>query len=243
MLYFTYRKSKNIMKQKFYSIGAGLAIFIIIAIVAVYLLLIANGYKINYKTKSLELTGLIYLDSQPNSNLDVFVDDEKKATKTPFKLNNLSPSRYAVKISKSGYQDWNKTFTVEPGKTSSKEKIKLFFREPKQLTITDDEKKSFNDMISTWPPKGLSIKNSSEIWLNDSYLTRFSQEILQLTWHPDLDHIIFQLAKQIRIIDLDGSNNIKLVDLDFEKKSDFILVNNNILLYRDGDDINKIQVQ
>lgn len=215
----------------------------IIILVSAYLILIANGYKIHYQTKSIQKTGMIYLKSQPK-DADVYINDKLADSKTPFKLGEIFADRYHAKISKEGYWDWQKTFNVEVGKTSSNEYIQLFLKEPQVMPTTDEEKKSFANLLQDWPAKGLEIKNTSEIWFNDVYITRFSQEIKNLTWHTDLKHIIFQINKEILIMEPDGANVTRLISLESDQKSRFLIIDNGkMLFYQDGDQIKKAKIQ
>lgn len=216
---------------------------LIIVLVAVYLIIIANGYKINFKTWRIAKTGMINLISNP-SEVNIYVNNQLKSTKTPYREIYLWPGRYDIKITKENYHDWQKTLVVQEGLISSQENIQLFLSNPRPQKTTELDQSSFDQLVREWQPKGLEIKNGDEIFFNDILVTRFYQPIQALNWYADLKHIIVQLDREIHIIDSDGSNNIKLVELSQTDASQFIPYDNGTsLLYRDSSEIKKIKIQ
>lgn len=226
-----------------FAIISWLLFLLVIVAIAGYLILIANGYQVNFKTFRIAKTGMIFLKSNP-SQVSVNVNNQLKSTNTPYRETNLWPGRYDVKISQENYQDWQKSLEVEEGLISAQEYIKLFLANPKPLETTEAEKSSFQELLKEWPAKGLEIKNDSEIWFNDILVTRFFKPVKAVGWYPDLRHIIFQLDNEIRIMDADGTNNIKLAQLSSSETSEFIPYDEGeTLLYKDGEDIKKIQIR
>lgn len=226
-----------------FAVISWLLFLLVIVVIAGYLILIANGYKINFKTFRIAKTGMISIKSNP-SEVFVYINNQLKSNKTPYREANLWPGRYDVKISKENYQDWQKSLEVEEGLISAQEYIKLFLVSPKPLEVTEAEKSSFGQLLKEWPAKGLEIKNNDEIWFNDILVTRFFKPVKVVSWYPDLRHIIFQLDNEIHIMDADGTNNIKLAQLSSSETSEFIPYNEGeTLLYKDGETIKKIQIR
>ncbi|MBM2821246.1 MAG: hypothetical protein HW405_1006, partial [Candidatus Berkelbacteria bacterium] len=80
--------------------------------------------------------------------------------------------------------------------------------------------------------------NETEIFWQDNLISRFGSKILAASFYPDSKHIIFQEATEIRIIDLDGSNNVLLVSLKSNEPTAFTFQNNGkTLIYLDGGQI------
>lgn len=220
-------------------------VIIICAIIltAAYLIVIANGYKINYHNWRIVKTGMIVIKSEPK-DVKIFVNNKEVANKTPFTYAEIFPGQYDVKISKDGYRDWVYSFNIEPSLVSMDNNVKLFLSNPIKLEASDIESANLDKLVQEWPAKGLEIKNSDEIWFQDVLITRFSEPIKKISWYPDLKHIIFQIGKEIRIMDADGTNNIKLIDLSSDSESSFITLDSGkILLYRDSDIVRKIKIQ
>lgn len=216
---------------------------IIVLSIAAYLILTANGYKINYQARTIQKIGMIYLKTVPE-NVSIYLDQKLIASKTPLKINDLLSGRYEVKISKDEYWDWQKTFQVEAGMTEDDENIELFLKNPKSLPVSDNEKQDLSRLMDEWPPKGLEIKSGSEIWFNDVFITRFSYNINRVSWYTDLKHILLQGDKKILIMEADGKNITELVNLSSDQTSDFISIEQGQqLLYSDGEEIKKVEIQ
>lgn len=229
--------------KKIISLVSWLVFTLIIATLAGYLILIANGYKINYKTLTVAKTGMIYLKSQPEE-AKIYLDGQLVSQQTPWRQGDLLPGRYEIKISKDGFVDWEKSLLVEEGKTEAWEAVKLFLQHPQVLEVKEEESQALSQLVEQWPAKGLVIKNGSEIWFNDVYITRFSQDIKNLSWHTDLKHIFLQINKKILVMEADGNNIIELVNLDSEQTSQFVVINEGKeLLYQDGEKVKKVRIQ
>jgi len=219
-----------------------------IGILSGYLIIIANGYQINWSARKIIQQGMIYLISTPK-NVSVYVNNSLKGNKSPFKMSNLSEGRYDIKVTKDGYYDWNKTLSVLPGMVSEAENIVLFLKEPILSVMNQDELDSFNKLPSKILNTSLQIKNNSEIWIinqdpdQNVLVTRLSSPIKAVSYYSDKYHILFQIKNGIHIIDLDGSNNIKLVELFSEDPSIFIADDTGqYLYYKDKDEVKKIKI-
>lgn len=239
------KKYNNVMKKTRSTIFSIFWIFvsILILVVAGFLILIANGYKINWNNFKIQKTGMIFLRSIPKDP-EIWVNNEFAGARTPFKYSEILPGRYDVKLVKYGYVDWHYTFYVEPGMVSSNEYIRMFLSEPIQIEPTEQEILSLENLFVNWQPKGLEIQNENEVWFNDVLITRFSDKVKNIRWHSDLKHIFFQINNEIRVMEPDGANNTKLVELTSDDVSTFVPLNNSkFLLYSDGDEIKKIQIE
>lgn len=229
--------------KKIISIIIWLVVVITLILVSVYLILMANGYRINYRTYKIAKTGMIYLRSNPN-DVAVYTNNELKSQKTPYRLSNIFAGRYLVKISKDSYHTWEKNFQVEAGYTSSDENIQLFLQQPEPLEPSQDEVQNFSTLLANWPKKDLAVKGESEIWFADILITRFSKPIKAVAWYSDLQHIIFQIEREIHIIDSDGSNNIKIADLSSDEGSQLVPSSDgSALIYQDAGQIKKNRIQ
>jgi len=216
------------------------------AILTTVLLLEAYGYHFNWKKFKLVKTGMIILESSPR---DVTMNFEglKKEITTPYSLPKLLPGNYGVEISREGYATWSRNFIVEVGRSSEARKIVLYLREPKITDITDkNTKEKIIDQAKSQTGT-LRIKDS-EIWLNEKFLTRFSQPVLSAILTSDDSHVVFQIGKDIKVMDVDGSNIINLIELENAQKSDFALITTNFiiedkLIYTDGNKIFEAKIR
>jgi hypothetical protein len=235
-------KIKKTSKKIFVKI-ISLLLMLFVILLAIYLVLVANGYKINYQTRSIQKTGMIYVKSDP-TNVDIFINNRLVANQSPYRMLELLPGRYDVLIEKLDYYSWTKSVNVNEGMASAFENVELFLRLPEQLVVSDQEKSDFPNLVNNWQTKGLEIKNDNEIWFNDVYITRFSSDVKKVGWYSDLKHIIFQTNMGLYIMDPDGSNNIQLATLNSDQACSFVVINNGKeILYSDDGNIYKIKVQ
>jgi len=107
-------------------------------IITPLLILYANGYELNLKSKGLVKTGMFILDSEPRGALiylngrpqTAFLDSvlfgKKNYLTTPAKIKSLAPGDYEVKIELNGYWPWQKKLTIYPGASTYAEDILLF---------------------------------------------------------------------------------------------------------------------
>lgn len=119
-------------KHKFNFRYLGKVIFYVIALLfAIYLVLLASGYKFDFNRKKLIETGSIYLNSNPR-DVKIYLDGQLKSNRTPFKLSYLLPGNYEVRIEKDGFKDWQKNLSIKPGLVTSEPEIILFYNQPRE---------------------------------------------------------------------------------------------------------------
>lgn len=220
-------------------------LLVIILTISAWLIILANGYKINPRTHKLEKTGMIYLSSTP-SNSNVYINGELKTEQTPYKLRDIFPQRYDIKISKDGFSDWQETLHVEPEAVAERKYVVLFYKKLQEIILTPEEQASYKKILESnqesWI-KNLFIKDENELWFGDVLVTRLSDEIKQVRWYDDLQHIIYHIEGSINIMDVNGTNIIKLVEIPNTKTANFISVDNGeSLIYQVDDNIYKIKL-
>lgn len=220
-------------------------VLVLILAISIWLILLANGYKINYQTYKLEKTGMIYLSSTP-AEAQVFINGQLKATKTPYKLSNIFPGRYDIKLTAVGFHDWQETLRVEAEMTAERRSIILFLLTPQEIPLNDNEKANYLAQFSSPESsqnKGLFIKAGNEIWFSDIFITRLSQNIEKVAWLYDKKHILYQAGQAIFVMDVGGSNIIELVALKNSGTVNFISTDNGeTLVYQDGQGLHKIKI-
>jgi len=166
-------------------------------------LLKAYGYKVNLQAKKIQKTAILYIQSDPK-DVQIYVNDQLKSQKAPYKDEYLLPGVYSVEVKKDGYQTWQKSVWLDSGTVPDCEAV-LFLDNPKTSPASDILK----ELFSLNNNSNLEVKND-ELWLNSKFVTRFSQKIERAILYTDEEHIIFQIANEIRVIDIDGGNNLKL---------------------------------
>lgn len=105
----------NLMRKKIKKLLTIIfVLFVIISFTAitVIVIIIAQGGKVT--NNGLEKTGIIKITSQPENDIDVYVND-KKTSLNDKRIENLDPGTYIIRIEKKDYMTWTKQVEVEKG--------------------------------------------------------------------------------------------------------------------------------
>lgn len=220
---------------------------LIIIIVSGYLISLIYGYKINWITKKFEKASIIYIASLP-TDVDVYYNNKYLSNSTPLKIINVFPGRYDIRIENNLYKSWEKSYNVKSDLVSQDPDIILILKNIIEVEMTPPEtklyEKIFDDQEKMKNEKpGIAIKNLNEIYFNDIFVTRFSDEIKNIVWYPDKKHFIYQINNEINFMDSDGSNIKNLAILPGTDKSEFIASENGMyLIYKYQNTIAKIKI-
>ncbi len=203
------------------------------SLVSVYLILAAvliagaNGYILNRRTWRFEQTGTIILATkQTPAAVRVNTTKEHVAKRSPVKLTYLLPGWYSVSVTKAGFVPWRKTFFLQPGQVIVESSVKLFSTISQPAPVSAENRKIWDRTMALQQFSDLDIRGS-EIWVkpvirsypfigigdNFALVSRFSQPVQNARWTPDNAHIVFQLGKELRVIDRDGGNDLVLATL------------------------------
>lgn len=189
----------------------------------------ANGWRLNFQTWQIVKTGMISLDGTPDS-ATVKINGKVFAGTLPTKIRDLAPGFYDVEVVAPNFRTWQKSIQIQPGQANIYQYIVLFLINPTEVAVpqgvTAETIKNEFQLTST------QIKiDGSQIYFQDKFVTRFSQNILAAIIYPDQNHIIFQQGNEIRAIDIDGSNNQLLLTLSSAEPTFFTIKNNSRTIY------------
>ncbi len=84
-----------------------------------------SGYRIDWKNRSFIRLGSIIIETIPDT-AKIFLNGKLSSGVTPYRLSNLTPNSYTVKLEKEGYYSWEKNISVKEGKTNLLVNIPLF---------------------------------------------------------------------------------------------------------------------
>ncbi len=100
-------------------------IFLALFLISVpFILLYATGYRYNSKKNKFEKTGGLVVNTIIK-NASLFVNGRAYGTGQEFRIQDLLPGEYEIKIRKSGYFDWQKKLSVESQITTFAKDVRL----------------------------------------------------------------------------------------------------------------------
>lgn len=218
------------------------AVLIIIFVsISAYLIIIANGYKIDWKNLAIEETGIIYLNPKPAA-AKIYLDSKLQSDKRPLVIKNLLPGYYNVKIEAENRQEWIKTLKIENGLVAHEEAIKLWLKDPETVFLSEEETKQWRERLEIENPDQPTIINN-ELWKDDILITRFSRDIKTALWFPNHFYLLIQLNQEVRAISNDGLIDNHLFNLSSQEPGKFwISDNGDEIIVNDGGEIKKLKV-
>jgi len=210
---------------------------LIIILISFCIIFYAEGYRFDFSTFKITKTGVLYLEFQPR-NVTIKVNDNTKNKSSNF-VDNLTPGFYRVSITKPGYVTWKLGLEVRSQSVNDFSDIILFRSDIKVADLTDTDKINVlmepTDVLAVNAPNQL-LFNDHEIWIGDKLVTRFAEKIQGAIWYPDLEHIVYQQSKQIRVIESSGQNDTLLTALSSDIATIFAIGNRGTeLYYQDGE--------
>ncbi len=111
--------------------------FAIFIILTPSIILYTDGYRYDWHNGLLREMGAISIDIEP-SNASVYLDNLKIQSSMPIRLKNISPRKYHIKISATGYYDWERDIEVKNKQTVYIKEIGLIKKNTPTLLVTDD---------------------------------------------------------------------------------------------------------
>lgn len=205
-------------KKNLHSFGLILNFLVIFftVITAVAVLGFANGYRFDLNNFRVEKVGVIIINSTPNI-VNVEINGDVYEINALNNIISLYPGRYEILISRSGYKNWTSAMRIESGQGMLFDNIILYLSSP-QLII--ERKATENEKLEI--PKADLVFNNGELRIIDlatsesKLITRFADDILAANM-LDEHHIVFQINKEIRVIETSGSNDTPLIDLELKE--------------------------
>lgn len=204
--------------------------FIVLFIVlAIGVILYAQGYSFDWQKKSPIATGAFYFQSYPK-DADIYVDNEYKG-KTNKYIKRLFPGEYDIKISKPDYHDWQKTLKIDSKVVTEARNILLVKKDPlinqiidynvRYLSFSNDNKKAIyltDKATKEIDPTKQKIADPREI---PTY-SKFALRLLDLTNDTDIQ-INSSMPNLKNLSNLFWSNDNKKIALSFLSGDYYVL--------------------
>lgn len=232
------------MKSKLSFIFLWLFLIISFGVLGIILVTQAAGLRIDWKRLKIERTGLIYINSQPEDP-QIYLDGKLVELNHRKQLAMLSRGSYDLEIRKANYQNWSSAVKVKEGWAIILDSIQLFLKEPQISEASEEDKIYFKEIK---PEEDIKIIDETEVRIvNDgveSLVTRFSYPIKNVRWFPDKKHLVYVSKGEVRIIELNGANNMLLLSLKNGEDVEYYFDDNGkSLIFKIGDKIKKARVQ
>lgn len=172
---------------------AGLFVLVALASIAY-----GRGYRFDFKSRHIRLTGVILLAGEPN-RVQVKIDDnEPKNISLPTTLRGLLPTTHTVSVTAIGYSNQIFTLNVRSGQTTFATDVQLYQTTP------------FTTMRTGIPKQALLAPDGSAVaWLEGQSLTiadttsikhvRIPTEVNSLSWSEPSDDLNLQNENQATV--------------------------------------------
>ncbi len=213
--------------------AVGTTYFLAFVILATVSLTWALGYRVNWTAGTLEQTGLLELStSQVGLNPDVYLNGVKQATSLPISFRWLFAGQYDVEIKKDGYQTWQKQISVSTNERVNYPSIFLLYVTPKESPVPDIRIDEIEGR--TYDNGGIEVRSGNELWVNNIFITRTSEDILNPEYYQDESHVVYQVGDRLVLRDL--TSNISEDVITFNQKTSVPYVfqdNGRVLAYLD----------
>ncbi|MBU2566357.1 PEGA domain-containing protein [Patescibacteria group bacterium] len=102
------------------------------------------GYRWNSKKGVIERNGTFIIDTNPRG-ATIEINGKKLSDNTPVTLQNTAPGTYTLKLSKDGYHDWSKVFSIEPERVTFATDIYLWPNSEPELITEGHFNKIYTD--------------------------------------------------------------------------------------------------
>jgi hypothetical protein len=203
---------------------------IVIGLATIIIVYGANGYGINTKTGQVVQNGLLFVDSKPGG-AEIFLNNADRQITTSSRL-ILPAGNYTLSLKKTGYRDWNRSFTL------SEQSIARYvypFLFPVKPVVTTLKTYNARPAFITQSPdrKWLLLQNNSESSSSvvfDEYDTSTLDKAAPATASLSIPANIltnYSASSTLTEVEWSTDNNNVLLRHDYAGGSEFIVFNRN----------------
>lgn len=191
-----------------------LGLILIYLIIAPIIIAYTAGYRYDFQTGEIKQTGVLSIDVKPKT-AQVYINDTLMKKSLPIYLPNRAPGSYKIKISLSGYKNWEKDILIESKKTAYIKNVTLFKESLPVEIMKEYTKNILNVNFSPTAVFSLITSEQNGVYEVDLVnLNNFSSQTMirvktdvkpEISWSPFND---FAFVK----ITADGTESIMLFD-------------------------------
>lgn len=204
-------------------------------------LLMANGYEINWQTRTISQTGVVVLAGQAPPNT-IALDGTTVGNRLPITLRGITTGSHTIQITADKYQLWRLSARIEAGQAIIRDQIELWLTTPTQVVTQSPPTLDAPLVDPTLAIDGLELyqlQNGQR-----QLVTRFSQTPLAAYRSNDRAHIFVQLGRDVYVTELTGENTSKLVSLTDATPTPMLTQNNDSqLIVKNGSEVQTWQIR
>lgn len=219
--------------------------FVLIFVIAAPLVVFYTaGYRLNISNRHLQQTGVLAITTYPRGS-SIVLNGQNLAQKTPYVVQRIMPNLHEVILQKKGYHEWSQKIRVDEGKTSyvtarlfadteptllngSAVSLALRAHEDHSIAPVDDASIKFFDNGANVEVKTSISPNEELIALLPEGTYRLLEEDAEYILIADERNLGFMIARQGgKVVELPTA----IVAFDW-------LVNENLLIWTDGTEVN-----
>lgn len=188
------------------------SLFLILVFIGVgsWILLLANGYDLNWRTGTLTQTSAIVLAGQ-SSSATVTLDGTTVAASLPVTLRNVQLGAHVLQISAPQYQPWHLSVKTSAGQAIIRDRIELFLETPTKVPGTSASVEGSPLIDPTLEVSGAELYEPTGS--DRELITRFSSPIVAASRSNDRAHVFVQLGNAVYVTEETGENTTKLLEL------------------------------
>lgn len=193
--------------------------FALFLILAPLLTAYSLGYRYDFKTGNIQKNGAFYIKSYPKGG-EIFIDNKKRAQKTPTQIVNILPGVHKVEVKKENYVPWVKNLEVFSGETTFAEDIVLFSENRSQTHLG---KGSENILLNKNKDKYALIDQDNLLIITDVEqaktidIEKLDKNYELIDWSSDNQSILLKDEKNYFSFDINQKNIEAIVIDDIEK--------------------------
>lgn len=198
----------------------------------------AMGYRYNFQIGRWQKTGMIIMTTDPRGS-KLKLDGQSYVINQDTRIPNVLPGKYRLQISKTGYQPWNESVTINPGFVAHIEPITLFLDGAIDVTPTERA-----IALLANPPVNDTVRIvDNEIWYRTKFVSRFANIPSNAVLYSTGNHILYALGKQIRMAEINGTHDFLLYERQNDNPTPLVEVDNKTIAFLDGQTPIAIQIR
>jgi hypothetical protein len=160
----------------------------------------AMGYRFNATRGTIEQTSVIRVGGALSGlAANAYLNGALVATALPVKLTTVFPGSYELRIEKPGYQIWQQSIRLVPNERYSFTDLVLLYTKPRLVG------ESLPGQVPNQPgfTNGLRVVDTNELWIEDMFITRSSEDIVNARWFTSTrSHIVYQKGATLYLYDV-----------------------------------------